>query len=105
MLYVILAAAVVIFWLVVVDRPALKVKFKDGVAVQVKGHFPPSFKHNVIEIAEKTGFSGELKVYQQRTGAKLVFSKEVPKKIQQRIRNVFPHQGFNTKEQRTNKLH
>ncbi|HBK7584000.1 TPA: DUF3634 family protein, partial [Vibrio cholerae] len=33
-------------------------------------------------------------VYQQRTGAKLAFSKQVPKKIQQRIRNVFPHQGF-----------
>ncbi|MEF1292162.1 DUF3634 family protein, partial [Vibrio sp. M260118] len=42
-------------------------------------------------------FSGELKVYQQRTGTKLVMSKQVPKKVQQRIRNVFPHQGFRSK--------
>ncbi|OEF89528.1 hypothetical protein A1QY_06655 [Vibrio anguillarum] len=105
MLYVILAAAAVIFWLVAVDRPILRIKFKDGVIAQVKGHFPPSFKHNVTEIAEKTDLSGELKVYQQRTGVKLVFSKDVPKKIQQRIRNVFPHQGFHTKEQRTKKSH
>ncbi|TOH24423.1 DUF3634 family protein, partial [Vibrio parahaemolyticus] len=27
---------------------------------------------------------------------RLVFSKDVPKKVQQRIRNVFPHQGFKT---------
>ncbi|TOO28476.1 DUF3634 family protein, partial [Vibrio parahaemolyticus] len=39
-------------------------------------------------------FTGELKVYNQRSGMRLVFSKDVPKKVQQRIRNVFPHQGF-----------
>jgi len=42
----------------------------------------------------KTPFDGEMKVYSLRTGAKLVFNKQVPKKVQQRIRNVFPHQGF-----------
>jgi len=97
MLYVILIASIVIFWLVAVDRPVLKVTFSDGKITREKGHFPPSFKHNVVEIAERTPFSGELKVYQQRTGTKLVMSKQVPKKVQQRIRNVFPHQGFRCK--------
>ncbi|WP_367986435.1 DUF3634 family protein [Vibrio sp. NTOU-M3] len=94
MLYVILIAAGVIFWLVAIDRPVLKVKFKGGAITEVKGHFPPKFKHNVTEIGEIVPFDGELKVYQTRNGAKLVFSKIVPKKVQQRIRNVFPHQGF-----------
>lgn len=97
MLYVIVIAAVVIFWLVAVDRPILKAKFVNGKLESEKGHFPPSFRHNVLEIAERTPFDGELKVYQQRTGTKLVFSKQVPKKVQQRIRNVFPHQGFKSK--------
>ncbi|KHD23154.1 hypothetical protein NM09_20180 [Vibrio caribbeanicus] len=97
MLYVILIAAVVVFWLVAVDRPVLKVKFSNGKIVTEKGHFPPTFKHNVMDIAERESFTGELKVYQLRTGTKLVFSKEIPKKVQQRIRNVFPHQGFKSK--------
>ncbi|UPQ86783.1 DUF3634 family protein [Vibrio sinaloensis] len=97
MLYVVLIAAALIFWLVAVDRPVLKAVFSQGKLTQEKGHFPPSFKHNVLEIAERTPFSGELKVYQQRAGTKLVFSKQVPKKVQQRIRNVFPHQGFKAK--------
>ncbi|WP_047048006.1 DUF3634 family protein [Vibrio mexicanus] len=94
MLYVMLIAAVIIFWLVAVDRPALKVTFEGGVITNVKGHFPPKFRHNVIEIGEIVPFDGTMKVYKQRTGAKLTFSKQVPKKVQQRIRNVFPHQGF-----------
>lgn len=99
MLYTIIIAGVIIFWLVAVDRPVLKVKFKSGQIISAKGHFPPTFKHNITDIAESTPFDGELKVYQQRTGMKLVFSKQVPKKVQQRIRNVFPHQGFKSKGQ------
>lgn len=105
MLYVILIAAIVIFWLVAVDRPVLKVKFKNGVITQVKGHFPPSFKHNVIEIGENAPFDGELKVYHQRHNMKLVFSNQVPKKVQQRIRNVFPHQGFKGNGDKSKKTH
>ncbi len=103
MLYVILIAAAVIFWLVAVDRPVLKVTFKEGTLTKIKGHFPPTFKHNVTEIAEVTPFSGDIKVYQQRTGMKLVFSSNVPKKVQQRIRNVFPHQGFKSSASKTKK--
>jgi hypothetical protein len=94
MLYVILIAAIVIFWLVAVDRPVLKVTFNAGKISKVKGHFPAKFRHNVEEIASIVPFDGILKVYQQRSGAKLRFSEAVPKKVQQRIRNVFPHQGF-----------
>lgn len=97
MLYVILIAAIIVFWLVAVDRPILKVTFSDGKIVTEKGHFPPSFRHNVLEIAHRTPFSGELKVYQQRSGTKLVMSKEINKSVQQRIRNVFPFQGFRSK--------
>lgn len=97
MLYVILIAAILVFWLVAVDRPVLKVTFVDGKISKEKGHFPPTFRHNVVDIAEHAPFDGELKVYQLRTGTKLVFSKQVPKKVQQRIRNVFPHQGFKSK--------
>ncbi|MGL1042627.1 DUF3634 family protein [Vibrio vulnificus] len=94
MLYVIIVAAIVIFWLVAIDRPVLKVSFKEGHIHSVKGNLPPSFRHNLVEIGEKTPFDGEMKVYSLRTGAKLVFNKQVPKKVQQRIRNVFPHQGI-----------
>ncbi|BBM64645.1 MULTISPECIES: DUF3634 family protein [Vibrio] len=96
MLYVILIAAVVIFWLVAVDRPVLKVSFDHGKISKIKGHIPPSFKHNLQDIVDHNSFAGEMKVYNQRTGMRLTFSKEVPKKVQQRIRNVFPHQGFKT---------
>ncbi|MGL4380833.1 DUF3634 family protein [Vibrio sp. HDW18] len=94
MLYVILVAAIIIFWLVALDRPVLVVNIKDGQLINSKGHLPPTFKHNLLDIAQHEPFSGRLKVYRQRTGAKLTFSKSVPRKIQQRIRNVFPHQGF-----------
>ncbi|MCG3722056.1 DUF3634 family protein [Vibrio cincinnatiensis] len=97
MLYTIIIAGIVIFWLVAVDRPVLKVKFKAGQIIASKGHFPPTFKHNVTDIAESTPFDGEMKVYHQRAGMKLTFSKAVPKKVQQRIRNVFPHQGFKSR--------
>ncbi|MGF1694246.1 DUF3634 family protein [Vibrio kyushuensis] len=97
MLYVILIAAIIIFWLVAVDRPALKVTFVAGKISKVKGHFPAKFRHNVEEIASIVPFDGTFKVYQQRTGTKLDFSEAVPKKVQQRIRNVFPHQGFKNK--------
>lgn len=80
MLYVILVAAIIIFWLVAVDRPVLVVTFKDGHITKSKGHFPHTFKHNLVDITQHEPFSGQLKVYQQRTGAKLTFTNQVPKK-------------------------
>ncbi len=94
MLYVLLVAVIIIFWLVAIDRPVLKIQFDQGELKTVKGHLPPSFKHNLVEIGHKTPFDGVLKVYRKRNGMKLVFDKSIPKAIQQRIRNVFPHQGF-----------
>lgn len=97
MLYVILIAAVLLIWLFAADRPVLKIEFSDGEITKSKGHFPPGFKHNCVEIGNHQPFTGQVKVYRLRTGAKLKFSKSVPKKVQQRIRNVFPHQGFHSK--------
>ncbi|MGF1845072.1 DUF3634 family protein [Vibrio clamense] len=103
MMYVILIAAILVLWLVAVDRPVLKISFKNGMILKTKGHLPPSFKHNLVEIGDKSSFDGDLKVYSQRTGMKLVFSKSVPKKVQQRIKNVFPHQGFKSSGKKKSK--
>ncbi|MBU2898881.1 DUF3634 family protein [Vibrio hepatarius] len=100
MLYVILVAAMLIFWLVAIDRPVLLIKFKSGLVVKQKGHLPATFRQSVVEIAKQTPFDGQFKVYQQRSGAKLVFSKQMPKPVQQRIRNVFPHQSFRSRGKR-----
>ena len=97
MMYVILIGAVLVFWLVAIDRPVLKVTFEKGQIAQFKGHMPPSFKHNLQEIGRNQSFDGELKVYAKRSGYNLKFSKQVPKSAQQRIRNVFPHNGFKSK--------
>jgi hypothetical protein len=94
MMYVILLAAMVIFWLLVIDRPILYVGFKQGHLMKVKGHLPPTLKHNLTEIGVKTPFDGYMKAYQRRDGVRLAFSTSVPKHIQQRIRNVFPYSGL-----------
>lgn len=52
MLYVIIVAAIVIFWLVAIDRPVLKVSFKEGHIHSVKGNLPPSFRHNLVEMVQ-----------------------------------------------------
>lgn len=97
MMYVIIAGALVIFWLVAIDRPVLKMVFKHGELISHKGNIPHGFGHNCREIAHKTPFTGTIKVYMTRSGAKLTFSKGISHKTQQRIRNVFPHQGFTSK--------
>ncbi|USD66539.1 DUF3634 family protein [Vibrio sp. SCSIO 43136] len=94
MLWVLLVAIVVVIWLVGVDRPVLKVTFEEGKITSFKGHFPPAFKHNCHDIGQRSSVTGEFKVYNTRNGAKLKFSKAIPNSVQQRIRNVFPHQGF-----------
>ncbi|MFC5077634.1 hypothetical protein VTH8203_03736 [Vibrio thalassae] len=100
MLYVVLIGALVIFWLVAVDRPVLTVKFSNGELGEIKGHIPPSFRHNLKDIVERDKATGVLKVYQTRSGMKLKFSSTVAKSCQQHIRNVFPHQGFKAKGNR-----
>ncbi|MCJ2376606.1 DUF3634 family protein [Vibrio sp. ZSDZ34] len=97
MLYVILVGAVVVFWLVAIDRPILSVKFVSGKLDKVKGHLSPSFKHNLKEIIEREEVTGTLKVYQTRNNMKLKFSSSVPKSCQQKIRNIFPHQSIKPK--------
>lgn len=95
MLYAFLIIVLVVAcWIAAQEKPLLHVKFKGGVIVWSKGHFPQMFKHNVIEIGEIVPFDGELKVYRKKSGPMLKFSKFVPQKVKQRINNVFPHQGF-----------
>ncbi|PMH46875.1 hypothetical protein BCU68_00195 [Vibrio sp. 10N.286.49.B3] len=94
MMYVIIFSAILLCWLFAFDKPTLRIKFKDGKIESFKGHLPPSFKHNLVELGRNTPFSGELKAYRQKSGTRIKFSKTIPNKIQQRIRNVFPHQAI-----------
>ncbi|CAH0539788.1 DUF3634 family protein [Vibrio marisflavi] len=95
MLYAFLIIVLVVAcWIAAQEKPLLHVKFKGGVIVWSKGHFPQMFKHNVIEIGEIVPFDGEIKVFQRRSGPEIKFSHIIPQKVKQRISNVFPHQGF-----------
>ncbi|MFA0088252.1 hypothetical protein BCU70_16015 [Vibrio sp. 10N.286.49.C2] len=100
MLYVILLGALLVFWLVAIDRPVLTVQISDGKLLKIKGHIPPSFHHNLKDISERDHITGILKVYQTRSGMLLKFTKSINKKSQQRIRNVFPYQNFKSKGQK-----
>ncbi|PSU24618.1 DUF3634 domain-containing protein [Photobacterium phosphoreum] len=88
--YVLLLAIVVVF-LVFKDRPIMVLEFKDGELVKTKGQVPTGFQTACRDIAHKTPFSGRVKIYKTRFTTKLDFSKNVPNKIKQRIKNVFPH--------------
>jgi hypothetical protein len=92
MVYVLLIAAALIFWLVIYDRPIAKIEFKEGELKAHKGKITSQFKHDCCEIAKKSTLTGIIKVYVTRSSTKLVFSKTIPNKIQQRIRNVYPHE-------------
>ncbi|WP_413113455.1 DUF3634 family protein [Thaumasiovibrio sp. DFM-14] len=92
MLYVaVLALAVCLF--IFIDRPIIYLKFNNGELIKSKGQIPGGFLQNSKEIAHKQPFSGTIKVYKNRFTTKIVFSKSVPSKVKQRIRNVFPHQS------------
>ena len=97
MLTLLFITCTIIFWLDFIDRPVDKIKIQEGKIVTCKGHIPHGFKKNLMEIGEKETFSGTIKVYMVRSGAKLLFTRDIPKPVQQRIRNVFPHQGFKSK--------
>lgn len=96
MIYVLGVASILIFWLVFYDRPAIKMQFKEGKLVKQSGNIPHGFLMNCTEIANKNPFDGIVKVYINRHTKKLKFSKGVPGRIQQRIKNVFPHESFKT---------
>ncbi|MGF1741473.1 DUF3634 family protein [Vibrio profundum] len=95
MLYAILIIALLVAcWIGAQEKPLLHVKFKGGVIVWSKGGFPQRFKHNIIQIGEIVPFDGELKVLKRNAGPLLIFSEIVPKKVQERIRNVYVEEGF-----------
>ncbi|SMY15519.1 DUF3634 family protein [Photobacterium aquimaris] len=88
--YVLLLAIVVVF-LVFKDRPVMVLEFKDGELIKSKGQVPTGFQKSCQEIAHKEPFSGRIKVYKTRFATKFDFSKTIPNKVKQRIKNVFPH--------------
>ncbi len=88
---IILALAVCIY--VFIDRPIILLAFKDGELNKSKGNIPSGFLHDCKDIAHRLPFTGSIKVYKNRFTTKIVFSKSVPSKVKQRVRNVFPHQS------------
>ncbi|KPA51126.1 MULTISPECIES: DUF3634 family protein [Photobacterium] len=95
--YVLVLAVVVIF-IVFKDRPIMVLKFENGELTKTKGDVPTGFQTSCKEIAHKTPFSGQIKVYKNRFTTKIDFSKDIPAKIKQRIRNVFPHSSQSSKK-------
>ncbi|KKC98557.1 MULTISPECIES: DUF3634 family protein [Photobacterium] len=94
--YVLLLAIAVLI-LVFKDRPVMVLKFEHGELKQTKGNVPSGFLHGCKDIAHREPFSGQIKVYKNRFTTKLVFSKDVPAKVKQKIHNVFPFTANNKK--------
>lgn len=93
--YFLAGSFIALFAYLLVDRPIVLIKFKDGRLVKKKGKIPHGFLHDCEEINKRTPVNGTIKVYRNRfTPAKLVLSKGIDHKAQQRIRNVFPYKSF-----------
>ncbi|MDD1780671.1 DUF3634 family protein [Enterovibrio sp. ZSDZ35] len=93
--YFLLASFIALFIFIAIDRPIVFIQFKDGELVKKKGKIPHGFLNDCTEINKRTPFNGTIKVYRNRFNpAKLVLSKNIDHKIQQRIKNVFPHKSF-----------
>ncbi|KDM91434.1 DUF3634 family protein [Photobacterium galatheae] len=87
--YVFLLAIAVLI-LVFKDRPVMVLIFEDGKLIKTKGHIPAGFLNSCKDIAHRAPFNGQIKVYKNRFTTKLIFSKDVPVNVKQKIRNVFP---------------
>ncbi|WP_163390976.1 DUF3634 family protein [Enterovibrio norvegicus] len=93
--YFLAVSFIALFAFIAVDRPIVYIRFKDGEVTKTKGKVPHGFLHDCAEICKRTPFTGTVKVYRNRfKSAKLVLSKGIDSKVQQRIRNVFPHKSF-----------
>ncbi|RXJ74307.1 hypothetical protein CS022_04445 [Veronia nyctiphanis] len=80
---------------IAIDRPIVFMEFKDGELTKQKGKIPSGFLYDCQEIGKKWPFTGKIKVYRNSFNpGKLVLSKNIDKKVQQRIRNVFPEKSF-----------
>ncbi len=71
----ILVLAVVVIFIVFKDRPIMVLKFENGELTKTKGDVPTGFQTSCKEIAHKTPFSGQIKVYKNRFTTKIDFSK------------------------------
>ena len=93
--YFLAGSFIALFVFIAIDRPILLIKFKDGEIVKKKGKIPQGFLHDCSEITKRNPLTGTVKVYRNRfKPAKLVMSKSIDPKAQQRIRNVFPFKSF-----------
>ncbi|UTM58813.1 DUF3634 family protein [Photobacterium sp. CCB-ST2H9] len=94
--YVFLLAIAVLI-LVFKDRPVMVLTFEQGELVKTKGNIPAGFLNSCKDIAHREPFNGKVKVYKNRFTTKLIFSRDVPAKVKQKIRNVFPFTNSNKK--------
>nr|WP_086938591.1 DUF3634 family protein [Thaumasiovibrio occultus] len=92
-MWYLLILVVVVCAFIFIDRPIILLKFEQGRITKSKGPIPKGFLTDCQDIGKKMPFDGVVKVYKNRFSTKLVFSKGIPSKVKQRIRNVFPHQA------------
>ncbi|CAH0533482.1 hypothetical protein VST7929_01352 [Vibrio stylophorae] len=100
MIWYVLIATLVIFGYLLYDRPVLKLTYRDGQRVGIKGSDYAGFVKDCDAIAEKKPFSGVVRVYRTRVNIKLAFSKGISSQMRQRIHNVFPFPSSNNKQKK-----
>ncbi|OEE65786.1 hypothetical protein A1OO_08220 [Enterovibrio norvegicus FF-33] len=93
--YFLAGSFIALFVFIAIDRPILLIKFKDGEIIKTRGKIPHGLLHDCAEIAKRNPITGTVEVYRNRfKPVKLVISKSIDNKAQQRIRNVFPYKSF-----------
>ncbi|CAM2943974.1 DUF3634 family protein [Vibrio rarus] len=88
MLYVILLAAILIFAIVLYDKPFMKIQFKQGDVSAYSGHVDKDFLHQCKSIVKGNPFDGTVKVYRSRKQYRMKFSKGIPNKTRHILRSA-----------------
>ncbi|WP_261817364.1 DUF3634 family protein [Vibrio gallicus] len=98
MLYVIVIAAILIFGIILYDKPLASYVFKQGNLTKSQGAVDKQFVLKSKEIARKQPFSGTVKVYKTRKQYKVKFSKSIPNKVRHALREQLPGSKAHTKK-------
>jgi hypothetical protein len=85
----------VIVVLVIVKRPIASLHFVEGQLTTQSGTLTLGFINDVKDIASRSHLTGTIKVVKYKGSHALRFSHQIPENIQQRIRNIYPHNNPN----------
>lgn len=92
LLSILLALAVLLFlgWLAMGGRTVFVVEFVDGVAYTRRGRPPGGFVSACTDVARLYGIRrGRIRAVRGRGTVRLTFSKEIPERARQPLRNVW----------------